>query len=219
LIYTRNQGGVLSAHTTACAAGAGQLAILQWARTEGLEWHNALICGSAAESGDMNTLLYAMEQGGELNEHTMSCAAQAGKLHICQYLHTQQCPWDSDAAGNAAFYGHADVLGWLLQHGCPVNTGAEEGLLFLAACGGHIQVLQLLLDGSLLTTPAQFTDMLGAAAMYSHVAAAQWLRQHGAEWPDVLCDDYHDPWPDAAVAWARSEGCTSPTCFAEGSAY
>jgi hypothetical protein len=40
------------------------------------------------------------------------------------------------------------------------------------------------------------------------------LRQQGAAWPLVLCnyDTAASPeavWPNEAVAWARSEGCTS----------
>jgi hypothetical protein len=37
----------------------------------------------------------------------------------------------------------------------------------------------------------------------------QWLRQEGADWPDVLQYD-SVLWPDHVIAWCRAEGCDSP---------
>jgi hypothetical protein len=216
LIHLLGAGGTFTARTCSAAAKGGHIATLKWLRAQGCEWDNAEICGDAAESGDMNTLLYTREQGGVVNANTMSAAAQAGSLHICQYLHTQQCPMDADATHYSAYAGHADVLGWLLQRGCPVDL-ERDGLLYVAATGGHTQVLQCLLDASLLQTPQQKADMLKWAASRSNLAAAQWLRQHGAAWPAVLCNEDGEEWPDDAVAWARSQGCTASTdCFDEG---
>jgi hypothetical protein len=42
------------------------------------------------------------------------------------------------------------------------------------------------------------------------LAGCKWLRQHGAEWPAVLQNGSGTQWLDAAVQWARSEGCTAP---------
>jgi hypothetical protein len=129
---------------------------------------------------------------------------------VCQFLHGEHCQWDSRATNYSAFAGYAHALRWLLQHDCPVDLG-HEGLLFVAAIGGHTSVLHVLLDAEVLVAPAQAIDTLSWACEYKQLAAAKWLKQHGAEWPAVLCDDYGDPWLDAVVAWARSEGCTSPT--------
>jgi hypothetical protein len=52
--------------------------------------------------------------------------------------------------------------------------------------------------------------MLNAAASHHHLAAAQWLRQQGAEWPTVLRFDMQS-WDTDVLQWARDEGCTSPT--------
>jgi hypothetical protein len=40
------------------------------------------------------------------------------------------------------------------------------------------------------------------------MAAAQWLRQQGAEWPAVL-GKFHIKWSGTLLQWARREGCTS----------
>jgi hypothetical protein len=210
LKYLLEAGLPITLSASSAAAEWGQLTTLQWLRAQGLEWDNCEICGKAAMSGDMDVLLYTEEMGGVLSARTMAYAAEAGKLHMCQYLRTQQCPWDERATNYSAFAGRVDVLGWLLQHGCPVVLD-KEGLLSAAAFGGSTDVLQCLLDASLLTLPSQFTEMLHWAGEFSNLAAAQWLREHGAEWPVVLCNDYDEPWPDTAVAWARSEGCTAPT--------
>jgi hypothetical protein len=60
-----------------------------------------------------------------------------------------------------------------------------------------------------MNTPAVRTRMLNAAAAHDQLAAAQWLRQQGAEWPDQLRNDLLF-WTGETLAWARSEGCTSP---------
>jgi hypothetical protein len=40
-------------------------------------------------------------------------------------------------------------------------------------------------------------------------AAMQWLRQEGADWPNVL-RYAGTQWPEASIAWCRAEGCDSP---------
>jgi hypothetical protein len=45
-----------------------------------------------------------------------------------------------------------------------------------------------------------------------HTSCLQWLRQEGANWPDVLQYDGQQ-WPDHMIAWCRSEGCDSPLEF------
>jgi hypothetical protein len=37
----------------------------------------------------------------------------------------------------------------------------------------------------------------------------QWLRHEGADWPAALQYNGHQ-WPDASIAWCRTEGCDSP---------
>jgi hypothetical protein len=51
--------------------------------------------------------------------------------------------------------------------------------------------------------------MLTLAGAYDHLAAAQWLRQRGAEWPTVLHFNGTD-WSGDTLEWARAEGCDSP---------
>jgi hypothetical protein len=73
---------------------------------------------------------------------------------------------------------------------------------------GHLAVMQYMLQLSPLS-PQELTLPLNAAGAKSHLHAAQWLRQQGAEWPATLKHRSRH-WSAEAVAWARREGCTAP---------
>jgi hypothetical protein len=61
-----------------------------------------------------------------------------------------------------------------------------------------------------VSTFAVLQSMLNVAGVCSQLTAAKWLRQQGATWPAVL--KYNGKaWSGKALAWARGEGCTSPT--------
>jgi hypothetical protein len=61
-----------------------------------------------------------------------------------------------------------------------------------------------------VSTVAQLTDMLRYAGAHNHLRAAQWLRQHGADWPAALNCHVDVEWEDDVLEWARAEGCTAP---------
>jgi hypothetical protein len=78
-----------------------------------------------------------------------------------------------------------------------------------AADAGSAAVLACLQQqGMLATDAAALTMLLDIAGMHSRLAAAQWLRQQGAEWPSRF---NWFPWKNEVLAWARAEGCTTPT--------
>jgi hypothetical protein len=67
-------------------------------------------------------------------------------------------------------------------------------------------------EGAVFTSK-QLIDLLHVAGVNGSLQVAKWLRQHSAEWPDILrldSDRTQIQWRDDAVAWARDEGCTSP---------
>jgi hypothetical protein len=83
-----------------------------------------------------------------------------------------------------------------------------------AAEGGHIDAMQYLVLELALATPELLQEMLRAAGSWNRLVAAQWLRQQGAEWPDVL--QYEGIyWSAACLVWARRQGCTAPTDWGE----
>jgi hypothetical protein len=50
--------------------------------------------------------------------------------------------------------------------------------------------------------------MLNMAAHCNKLAAAQWLREQGAESPVAF--DRWRPWSTEVLEWAIAEGCTTP---------
>jgi hypothetical protein len=138
----------------------------------------------------------------------MSEAAYKGHLAMVQHLHALQCPWDTCSTREAARGGHVDLLRWLIDNGCPW----DNEMCTAAANGGKIVMLAHLQQQGLLTTAALLTDMLNAAARCNkpELAAAQWLREQGAEWPVTITPSRSYGWSDELLAWARAEGCTAP---------
>jgi tripartite-type tricarboxylate transporter receptor subunit TctC len=106
----------------------------------------------------------------------------------------------------AAFNGHVSTLRWLQEHGCPWDA---IDICASAAQGGSVDVLVYLQQQGIESTAEALTQMLKVAGANNHLAAAQWLRQQGASWPAKLCS--FRQWSGDTLAWARAEGCTSPT--------
>jgi hypothetical protein len=84
-------------------------------------------------------------------------------------------------------------------------------MLIFAAQGGSIAVMQYLIQEGIASTAAQLTKMLLEAGLSRRLQAAQWLRQQGAQWPTKLRNTVGFTWQGEVLAWARAEGCTSPT--------
>jgi hypothetical protein len=225
------------------AQSGNNLNVLQFLHAEGCPWHPN-VCGAAGEAGDLEQLKWLFSHGAtvdnstamiaarggavpvlewlqqqqqdvELKEHTMCCAAEHGHLQLCQWLHTQQCPWDDTATFSAARYNHCATLRWLIESGCPHDVTHVLDILSAAVLGarnGDFNTLQYLYECGIMASSDVLTDTLNTAGAHNKLAVAQWLRQHGAEWPAVLRSPfYNDPWHGETLAWARAEGCTSPT--------
>jgi hypothetical protein len=83
--------------------------------------------------------------------------------------------------------------------------------MFVAAAqGGSVDVLAYAQQQGIVFTARMLRQMLSIAGAHSKLAAAKWLRAQRAAWPAVLCWN-GIAWPTDALAWARAEGCTSPT--------
>jgi hypothetical protein len=97
-----------------------------------------------------------------------------------------------------------------MEHGCPYDANV---LWVLAAREGHISLLEFLQHTGVPVTPLELILALLTAGLNSHLAAARWLRVHGAEWPATLSNPLINDgqqWEGAVLEWARAEGCTAP---------
>jgi hypothetical protein len=202
--YLHSQGCPWPPRPLDDATRRGYFDLVRWCHEQGCPfWDNRSAARNAAESGDVAQMAWVLQQPGtRLCERAMKAAAMEGHTAMCHYLHEQQCPWGSSSVRTAAFQGHAELLSWMMDNGYTPN---EHFLRKNAAQGGSIEVLALLQQRKLLTSAAELRGTLGLAGRYNQLAAAQWLREQGAEWPAVLWR-----WRHGVLAWARAEGCTSP---------
>jgi hypothetical protein len=83
-----------------------------------------------------------------------------------------------------------------------------------AAHEGCTEILDYVVEQGEVLDAALLTRALNCAGAHSKLEAAQWLRQHGAQWPAVLRYEHQQLgllWSDDMIFWARAEGCTAPT--------
>jgi hypothetical protein len=189
------------------AAAAGQLAALKHLRNEGCDWNASTIAYDAAGGGSIEVVEWLRQQDIEFDAEAMSCAAGAGETAICKYLRSTGCEWDDRACTKAAKGGHLDTLRWLRESGCPwyVSEVFDE-----AVCFSYMDILDFILEQGEVLDAELLTNALAWAGAFNQRQAAQWLRQHGAAWPAVLRHAVVQ-WSGDTLAWARAEGCTSPT--------
>eukprot|EP00953_Heterococcus_sp_UTEX-ZZ885_P023698 13014-Heterococcus_DN1.PRE.1 len=196
------------------AARPGHVHVLQSLRELDCAWDSAQLCRQAASNGYVPVLQWAKQQGAVFTEDTMHCAAAQGHTAVCEYLLAEQCPCSETACIAAALRCQLDTLQLLIEHGCPF---AADTLYAMAARGGHVSVLNYLQKIGLTASSLALMGSLIIAGSLSHLAAAQWLRAQGVEWPLILSMPVEDSesnemklWEGAVLEWARAEGCTSP---------
>jgi hypothetical protein len=144
----------------------------------------------------------------------MASAAGAGHIAMCEHLRSIGCAWNAWNAGtcsSAAREDHINMLRWLRENGCPWDISKVS---ISAAHCGSTSILDYVIEQGEVLDAELLTDALICAGASDQLHAAQWLRQHDAQWPAVLSYEDFDEikqWSGESLAWARAEGCTSPT--------
>ncbi|KAF8063772.1 cabII-1 [Scenedesmus sp. PABB004] len=163
------------------AAGAGSLAVLEWARTAPRvgSWDNG-VCAAAA--------------GG-------------GHLEVLQWLRSHErrprCNWGRRVCEMAARGGHVAVLAWAHAQGAPWTPVAGREAL----AGGHLPVLQWMRAHQPLTSAAflevGYSDVIPVAIARGDVPMLEWAWQWAVEatstYPALLAS-YKPKWAAAAAA-------------------
>jgi hypothetical protein len=137
--------------------------VLQWLKKIGYSFDYAteLMC-EAARNGCGQVVQFLIDGGCEVNAYIALEAAYGGHLHTLKLLHANGCSWDADAIGLAYIYHpYKKVDAAALQWFADVGVIWKDDTLYemLIVCGGQ-----------------------------GYLDAAQWLKAHGAEWPDVRRD-------------------------------
>jgi hypothetical protein len=192
------------------AATGGHLEVVQWLSEHGCAYDVNNMIAQAAHFGHIHILDWLLTQdGAQLTVDVMLAAAAGGQLLMCQHLRSIKCAWDASVCSAAAHNGHLNVLQYLHEYGCPLDFQACTS----AAKGGNVQVIQYLVEHGLVQNAVNMISMLLYAGAHSQLAAVQWLRQRGAEWPQTLYysnDSKIFQWSGEVLAWARVNGCRSP---------
>jgi Ankyrin repeats (3 copies) len=204
--HLHEQGCPWSMNLLEQAAREGHFELVRWCYEHGCSWHEISKAPAyAAESGNVELMAWVLQlPGTALHSTVMNAAAAKGHKAMCQFLHDQQCSWDTYATAHAALEGHVNLLRWLIDSGCP---WAESQLCMAAALSGNMELMTHLQQEGLLLSLSRLTFMLSYAGGHNKLAAAQWLREQGAQWPTA----FTLPWNGKVLEWARAEGCTTPT--------
>ena len=112
-------------------------------------------------------------------------ACQRGQLRLVQRLLdagaqlSAHRPWDEAPLRAAAEYGHADVVGLLLERGADVHADHDAAIVY-AAMNGYLEVVRLLLDaGAHIHAPVVEGDNLVDEHTRSEHDALCWAAQKG----------------------------------------
>jgi hypothetical protein len=133
---------------------------------------------------------------------------------VMALLRAHGVPWDSMLCDCAADNNKLRLLQWLHANSCPWD---EHDVLLYASRTGSVAMLEWL---STVTAPCSCelkNGMLVKAGCHNELAVVQWLKAHGAEWPQSLCGREFENgvetnfcWPVAVVQWAVACGSGWP---------
>jgi hypothetical protein len=218
--YLLDEGCPTSSQSTSEADDVGDYKFVRWLLEHGIPWRPNLTLAIDRGNMTIELLQWMLQQPGiEADAWTMRAAAEAGLLDVCKYLRAQGCPWEAhgrwsdNVLDTAALNGHAAVVRWLHESGAPISEWPFP--CYHAAESGDIDTMSYLLSIGLRVSAGTLSRMLAAAGARGKLAAAQWLRQQGAAWPDeylvYVDDNCAQNRSGEVLAWARAEGCTLPT--------
>jgi hypothetical protein len=213
LQYLLEEGCPLPRYICGAAAEAGDVQQLQWLYEHGAEL-SSTTAELGADGGSVEVLEWLQQQGVEFEFGSMIQAAEDGNLQVCQWLHAAGCQMDGCIYDVAAHDCNLKLLNWLFDVGYPYDPMDLCNFLVDMQDCDIIPVLQCFQERGVFDSAATLTLVLNCAgANNTSLAAAQWLRQQGAEWPAELYSDHEDgpgPWYGETLEWARAEGCTAP---------
>jgi hypothetical protein len=217
--YLCNRGLQCTSEAANGAARGGHLQLLKTLQSRDCPFDWTKVAWHAARGGSIEVLQYLRQNTQALfSRHTIHHAASGGHTAALAYLRSEGVPWELSACEGAAKHNHLDTLVWLCEQGCLYQ---HWSVMRYAAEGGSVSALAYIHqrptehDVGSAEYASRMSRLLNVAGTNKQLAAAQWLRAQGAAWPEFLKYQYQSKrglryWEGATLAWARSEGCTSP---------
>ena len=178
---------------------------MDYSELDGYDTAVGLLMTAAKYNFAVLKYLHSLPFDSKFKEEVWSCqkisasAAQAGHLHIVQWLHEQNIPSDSETCKAAAHNGHLEVLQW-----CHTNGFAWDSRTFFAAAeGGHWPVLNYLFDNG---CPWDLSSCSKAAGK-GHLEVLKWLRSKGCPWCPTTLMEAAGNGHLHVLQWAYHNGC------------
>lgn len=81
----------------------------------------------AAMAGNLGVIQYARSRGWQWDESTCRAAALGGHLQTLQWCRANGCPWDFETIVYAEEAGHDGLADWAREAGCPGDPEGESG--------------------------------------------------------------------------------------------
>jgi hypothetical protein len=129
---------------------------------------------------------------------------------VVALLRVHGMTWCIELCNSAAYFNKLALLQWLHSHSCPWEA---DSVLHHASVYGSVAMLEWLFTVTAPWTSDDLHDMFQGAGCYSNIPAAQWLRAHGAVWPDSFSPSVRSKgllfrvcWDIPAVHWAVTSG-------------
>jgi hypothetical protein len=162
------------------AALFGCTNILQWFYKLKLPIHPTT-CVAAACFGHLNVLQLLHAEAHGWHDDTYPEAVRAGHLKVAQWLSEHGCAFNVTLmTRQAAYFGHVDVLDWLLQQ---EGAQLDAEVMRAAAAGGQLLMCQHLHSIGCAWDPL----VCAAAAHNSHLSVLQYLHEHGCPFDVQTC--------------------------------
>lgn len=125
----------------AARAACGDLAGLQWLRSQSCSW-DSLVCEKAAAGGHLEVIKWCRSQHPRCpwSSDVLNAAAEVGQLDIIRWARQQKSPCPLDGAklcSHAAKGGQLEVLHWARQQTPPCTWDAS--VCYTAAQAGQVR--------------------------------------------------------------------------------
>ncbi len=166
-------------------------------------------CALAAQNGHLNVIEFCLNNGCNLNWVSCLMAAKNGQLKTLKWLKYIICEGhEYDISGIAAYYGHYDVLKWLIENECEIN----QTTCYAAVEAGHLNILKLLKENGCVLDEIVTND----AVYYGHLNILKWLKENDGKFTGDLCNTAALVGNLDILIWLKENGfsVTGETCSA-----
>jgi len=153
----------------------------------------------AAETGNLQLLIYLHEQGFDWHKDTCSLASLNGNLQCLRYAHRNGCAWDNFTTIRAANGGQVDCLQYAHENGCPWNST----LYMVAAANGRLSCMQYAFEHGLEWHIV--VSML--AALGEHLDCLQFAHENGCPWDSITTLNAAAEGKYDCLKYALENGC------------